>query len=454
MKKITLVLLVFFMVAVTSCSASDGLFAVPMGLHGTYGDAESIEDLGAKSVRKASLLWQSMEPRKGEYDFRAMDSFVRRLQTTSTNIVVVTLRDISAWGGNFAAQSGYYSSDSRTATSGFPSDIGAWRDFVRTVVERYDGDGVDDMPGLTLPVKYWQVENEWMWQWKDTTENYLVFLDLTYRAIKSADPDAVVVSGAVTGSVAFAVGEGMDPYGYFEKDNGYGGSIRVSREQLLRSKEYWENLDKAHALLDRGRNSFDIVDIHLYSRESYRIPPAVKWLKSVMSGYGYGKAIWSLENGGPLYGYTEDLQASELVKRYVLSVMSDISMIYWSSLRETPAWPKKYRNLALIDITGRKKPAYHTYKLLSSVLNGIGEIEMRSFGDGVHGFGIRKIGNTSLIVWSDTPVSVTLPSDSPEIRITNMVTLESRVLRPTGSLIGIQVGTEPLLVEPAIKLLR
>ncbi|MGQ9576341.1 MAG: hypothetical protein ACUVUC_13585 [Thermoguttaceae bacterium] len=32
--------------------------------------------------------------------------------------------------------------------------------FVKAVVERYDGDGVDDMTGLNVPIRYWQFENE------------------------------------------------------------------------------------------------------------------------------------------------------------------------------------------------------------------------------------------------------------------------------------------------------
>lgn len=36
-----------------------------------------------------------------------------------------------------------------------PSDWAAYQKFVEAVVERYDGDGINDMPGLVIPVKYW-----------------------------------------------------------------------------------------------------------------------------------------------------------------------------------------------------------------------------------------------------------------------------------------------------------
>lgn len=39
-------------------------------------------------------------------------------------------------------------------------EMPAWLEHVRAVVERYDGDGVEDMPGLLLPVAAWEIGNE------------------------------------------------------------------------------------------------------------------------------------------------------------------------------------------------------------------------------------------------------------------------------------------------------
>ena len=36
----------------------------------------------------------------------------------------------------------------------------AYLRFVRSTVERYDGDGVDDMPGLLFPVRFWEIDNQ------------------------------------------------------------------------------------------------------------------------------------------------------------------------------------------------------------------------------------------------------------------------------------------------------
>lgn len=85
--------------------------------------------------------------------------------------------------------------------------------FVRDLVERYDGDGVNDMPGLKNPIKYWQIDNElpgpapsetspafspevdsestagWF---SASLNNYTHILEITVKAIKAQDPEAKI----------------------------------------------------------------------------------------------------------------------------------------------------------------------------------------------------------------------------------------------------------------------
>ncbi|MCB9760313.1 MAG: hypothetical protein H6739_10795 [Alphaproteobacteria bacterium] len=75
--------------------------------------------------------------------------------------------------------------------------VGAWRDFVRALVERYDGDGVDDMPGLALPVAAWEVANEPFCSPGDGRchVDYFELVRASYQAAKTADPGATVMVG-------------------------------------------------------------------------------------------------------------------------------------------------------------------------------------------------------------------------------------------------------------------
>lgn len=87
-----------------------------------------------------------------------------------------------------------------------------WIDFIKAVVERYDGDGVDDMPGLVIPIRYYvytgeivyggsgKGDAEWGPYWFDTVDNLLRLHRITYQAINEADPSGntkVVSAGAI-----------------------------------------------------------------------------------------------------------------------------------------------------------------------------------------------------------------------------------------------------------------
>lgn len=87
-----------------------------------------------------------------------------------------------------------------------------WQALVRAVVERYDGDGVADMPGLTKPIRFYILTGEVRFDrsglgdretppfWADTIPHLLRLHRLTYQAIRQADPSGktkLVGSGAL-----------------------------------------------------------------------------------------------------------------------------------------------------------------------------------------------------------------------------------------------------------------
>ncbi|MCL5406978.1 MAG: glycoside hydrolase family 44 protein [Patescibacteria group bacterium] len=94
-----------------------------------------------------------------------------------------------------------------------PQDWDKYQAWVKAVVERYDGDGISDMPGLKIPIKYYEVMNEP--DLGDTPDNRLDFykedataysqlLIKTSTAIRQADPDAkILIAGAAGGSKNF-----------------------------------------------------------------------------------------------------------------------------------------------------------------------------------------------------------------------------------------------------------
>jgi len=419
----------------------------PFGLHGLGFQMKYIEELGVSQVRVAGLAWGLLEPEKNKYDFARIDKRLGMLQDTDVELIVATIRSISLWGGNKTSQRGFKRSDPTTANSGFPSDIEAWKKFIRVVVERYDGDGKDDMPGLRVPVKYWQIEGEWMWQWKDTKENYVKFLKITYETIKEADPGATVIAGALTGVHMFALEEGLSKRDYFEMGDRTDNPRKVMRRQLLHNKRYKRHKDKAEYLLSKGHEYFDIVDVHIYSRDAYTIPPVVRWVKSVMKKRGYTKPIWSLENSGPFYGYSEEKHAEEVIKRYMLSLSSGIDKVFWSSLWPTRGWSKNYLRLSLVARDGREKPAFFAYKKLKSAIDGYDELKRLDLGGDVYAFRIKKGGKNIYVLWSEDGQDVELPVKAARIKITDTLSLKEKLHTVADGVMKIKLRAIPVIVE-------
>ncbi len=76
-----------------------------------------------------------------------------------------------------------------------PVDEAQYREFVEAVVERYDGDGIEDMPGLANPIRHWQLDNEPL----RARSGFAELQRMTYSAIKEVCDRCVVLIGGVPG---------------------------------------------------------------------------------------------------------------------------------------------------------------------------------------------------------------------------------------------------------------
>lgn len=166
-------------------------------------DAEYTRALGARWVRGNSPVypyWSYLDMRRAGFDWTRADNWVKALGDRDLDAVVV----LGPWPGTQTA---------RYTRRYIPGDLDAYAAYVRRVVERYDGDGKDDMPGLRRPIKVWEVDNEPDLHNSlpargaprnavdpatfETPEQYAEVLRVTAQAIKTADPGATVLSGGI-----------------------------------------------------------------------------------------------------------------------------------------------------------------------------------------------------------------------------------------------------------------
>ncbi len=163
---------------------------------------------GAGWVNFADIRWSRIEPKPPDpahnYHWELLDEAVRVWQGQGFHLVF-SLRMGKGWfSGPRQHKPGLW----------FPTlglmmrhsdrlpefeHMDAYRAWIRALVERYDGDGNHDMPGLRSPVLHFQVGNEFAnpMFWTGTLEDYGTLLRATHEAVKDASPQAAVISNGI-----------------------------------------------------------------------------------------------------------------------------------------------------------------------------------------------------------------------------------------------------------------
>ena len=215
-------------------------------------------------VRGGWYYWNSVEEEKGNFDWDFFDEQVDMLQDDNAYIVPVIF-PFAAWDQETCHPEKKYEAefDARKGGRikvGKPCDIDAYANFLTKTVERYDGDGTDDMPGLKIPIKYWEIMNEPSMQGGEiggmgedlkffvgTQEEYVEILKASYQTIKQADPEAKVLHAGMAGvsdddeefwGPIFAAGAGE----YFDIANIHTINTHDDREDMyvLKAKRLFE----------------------------------------------------------------------------------------------------------------------------------------------------------------------------------------------------------------------
>lgn len=148
-----------------------------------------------------AFVWNVIEPKKGTYDWNLTDATMKSAGDAGM-VMSAVIQPFASWDQEVdpndykenckAIDFGYYDFKAGPVT-----DIDAYKNFLASVVERYDGDGVDDMPGLTTRVEDWEIGNEYDGScggYQNNPEGYGELLKISYATIKQADPTALVLN--------------------------------------------------------------------------------------------------------------------------------------------------------------------------------------------------------------------------------------------------------------------
>ena len=405
---------------------------------------------------REELSWANMEgAKKGVWAWGHYDEHLLKLSEAGYEIMGV-LMTTPGWArvGDCASREG--------VTADYwcpPASAQDFADFTAAIVERYDGDGVDDAPGSPR-VAAWQIWNEPSTPdtWPGTPAEYGAILVAGYNAAKAADPSAVVA----TGGFYLYDGMGTDP------------------------NDGLPFLNEAIAAVPEAVNAFDALAIHPYMPTSApdapvifatitlwgRITTAQNWLQEHAVG-GVVRPLWISEVGWSTctegdagcfadVAMTEQQQADYLVRTYVLALAKGVEHVNYFQL-EDKFDGATGRFWAQASVLGegsdyRQKPAYTAYRVLSTHLSGtsyVGPGPLNTFRynpnveNPVDVYDLRFAlpgGALVDVIWRNAGTQTLQFSLEPGF-VGEVITRDGQVSAVSSSPVTLEVGEQPVYVR-------
>lgn len=371
---------------------------------------KDIEEMNIKWIRPGiDITWELVQPgldnvQKGSYDWALVDNLYGRAPQGVSVFANIGL--------NQGLEPLLWKFTSDQAEKDYVT-------YIKSTVERYDGDGYQDMPGLVNPIKYWQTHNEPSGIPLLNTSNtdwqgFAHIQEITYKAIKESDLEAkVAIGGFAMGHLAGS----NDPKFTQEYEKFFLPILQNSKGKYI-----------------------DIFDIHYYGagsawpsywkgkKEAYTL------MRKALDDNGYQNTeIWFTETAIPSVPFGEKAQAADLVKRFVYPLSFGAKKIFWWNAieGEPPLETDKPSNHmgVIYDGTGSndpgyevKKLSYYTYEKLIEVLEGSdwSNVEAVQESSGVYIYKFTKNNNPIWVAWNEN-------GTEKEITISGLVSSQAKI---------------------------
>lgn len=351
---------------------------------------------------RVELRWDQVEPARGRWDWGGTDSLVNAYAQHGFQQLGLLVYSV-AWANGGSGNATVF---------GPPTDLDAWQEYVTQTVRRYKGQ-----------IHAWEIWNEpdvaMFWNNQDGGDpaGYLPLLQRAYAAIKAADPTAIVMNGAATGTER--------------------GATFVQRLLDLGGGQYLDAV-AFHGYVPTGSIDDPFFRTVVWPLVNAAVQRAGKplWITEVGWGSGYG--------GGSDAG-TEAAQANLLARHlpmlFDLSNLSRVIVFQFKDPNDTP------RFFGLTRADGTPKPAYTVLQTYANVLQGLTFQQHVPAADGVWDMRFGNGSRTVDVVWvQPSAQNVTVPATAASVRIWRL-TGQVQTQAVAGGAVTVSVGTDPLIID-------
>ena len=148
------------------------------------------------------FIWNGIEREQGVFSWEEADKYVVYAQEHNQK-TLATIWPHANWEQKSCKRRKASSPFGRKFTKYLskPCSMENYKNFLIKLVDRYDGDGKNDMPGLTKPIKHWQIMNEPEFKmfFKGKRDEFIEIFNFSSELIKSKQKDAVIVMAGAAG---------------------------------------------------------------------------------------------------------------------------------------------------------------------------------------------------------------------------------------------------------------
>ncbi|HPP11235.1 MAG TPA: hypothetical protein PKW42_00725 [bacterium] len=444
--------------------------------------------------------WDDIEPRppvKGKHSYRwdHTDRLILEYQRAGFKNFHIYVKSMNRWASSKPIAC-------RGSSPIKPEFLDDYKAFLQALVQRYNINHPDHVPGLLYSVEYWEIEAEWgTGFWQGTLEEYIDLLRVAYPVVKKANPEAKVI---LIGFFLAGVFEGHPDIEQIP-------AVLSRLPSKLRKvcEQYLADIKKLLSYPEL----FDVVEFHSLSDWS-EIMGMSRFLKKTMREYGYEKPVWVGDVnytasplvfwGQPIPPYTEKQlpaikttlhilanvkhprhkeveawfraeQSKGLVKKVVLAMAEGLSGINVGNMKDEKlfaVFPEITGTVAFQGIVetkgmppgpGKPRPAYYSLRLLSQKLMNFSAVKQLNLGSGIYAYEFTVHGHTVYVLWyddghrylpGDIEPSVTVEIPLPEQKYTLTETpvkedmLNIRTVSCDRGVLKLKSGTTPVFVEP------
>lgn len=311
----------------------------------------------------AYVAWPNLQPASDSWDFATLDTYVELAVRHDVDLIL-PLGLTPRWASARPNEKSSY----KPGNAAEPSNLDAWRAYVRTVATRYKG-----------RIRTYEIWNEINVKgfYTGDVDTLVTLAGIAYREIKALDRDALVVSPSIT--VA-------------------GGHLQWLERYLAKG----------------GKDYADVVAYHFYvpTREPEAMLAVIRDVQATMRKHGLaGTPLWNTETGWwidnlvptPRVGAAaanwvrlDQVTAAAYVSRaLILNWVAGVARFYWY------AWDNN--DMGLYDIGARAlKPAAHAYAKTVTWLQGA-QVQACEKKSGVWVCTLLDaLGRNSRIVWRES----------------------------------------------------